>query len=126
MKKALHLVVVLSLLSMAASTIQPVQVNPGCPGPKPQNTCLPGTHPVYECYCDGPSGPCHWVQHCVPNQWSALISLRHRPNPLAPPSALDAGGRPGESGLHTTGTHTALEFRFSTRISPSSLPFYLT
>jgi len=64
LKKAL-LVVVLSLLSVAASPVPPVQTSPACPtdkGMPPQ--CLPGSHPVGECVCDGPAGPCHWVWHC--------------------------------------------------------------
>jgi hypothetical protein len=61
--KTTLLAVALSLLCVSAS---PVQNQPACDantkGLAPQ--CLPGSHPVAECVCDGPSGPCHWVWHC--------------------------------------------------------------
>jgi hypothetical protein len=63
MKTAL-LVVVSFLLCLVASG----QNQPACPynkGVPPQ--CIGDKHPVAECVCDGPSGPCHWVWHCVNN-----------------------------------------------------------
>ncbi len=44
------------------------QQNLGCSGlQKPRVTCPEGYHAVYECVCDGPAGPCHWVGACEKN-----------------------------------------------------------
>ena len=54
------------LTLIGAAIMMPAQSNPACPGtPTCQFTqCMPGSHPVAECRCDGPSGPCHWVCRC--------------------------------------------------------------
>jgi hypothetical protein len=63
--KKMPLVVALSLLALAASGQNQSACNPNEKGMPPQ--CSVDRHPVAECVCDGPSGPCHWVWHCVPN-----------------------------------------------------------
>jgi hypothetical protein len=64
MKIILALVMLLCLVLVSGA-----QQNLGCSGaPRPNEPqCLAGTHAEYECVCDGPMGPCHWVKHCVPN-----------------------------------------------------------
>ena len=64
MKKALP-AFALALLGLAVSGQNQAACNPNEKGIPPQ--CAVGSHPVAECACDGPSGPCHWVWHCVPN-----------------------------------------------------------
>ena len=70
MKPLLLAVALLVLLSMTASSKPAPQTSPACPYDKgfPTVECIPGrTHPVAECVCDGPAGPCHWVWKCVLN-----------------------------------------------------------
>jgi hypothetical protein len=64
MRKAV-LALLLVLLGVVASGQNNDKACPYGKGPPPQ--CFPGSHPVVECICDGPAGPCHWVWHCVPN-----------------------------------------------------------
>ena len=77
MEKALIRVALSLLLVLAASPIQsnlpasPIQTNDNACNPNEKGVppqCFSGSHPVAECVCDGPSGPCHWVWRCVKDQ----------------------------------------------------------
>jgi hypothetical protein len=73
MKNALLVAVFSLLMSMAASSSQGDKACPYGKGLLPH--CLPETHPVAECVCDGPSGPCHWAWHCEKDYRQRLTSF---------------------------------------------------
>ena len=65
----------LALIVLALGIVTPVHVtaaqqnnDKACPYANlPSVNCAQGYHGVWECICDGPMGPCHWVSRCIKN-----------------------------------------------------------